>query len=109
MLAAALALVLATGAVALVRRAGALEREVARRLAVRDLDGARRLLREAERAGAKGPSTSCAATSLAPSAASQSASGGTTPPSPETRRSAASPACVRTRSRWPRAATTGAP
>jgi hypothetical protein len=55
MLAAALALVLATGAVALVRRAGALEREVARRLAVRDLDGARRLLREAERAGAKGP------------------------------------------------------
>jgi len=52
---AALAIVLATGAVALVRRAGSLEREVARRLAARDVDGARRLLREAERARAKGP------------------------------------------------------
>lgn len=52
---AAAALLLGAGAVALARRAGALERDVSARLAARDVDGARRLLREAERGGASGP------------------------------------------------------
>ncbi|WP_176065683.1 serine/threonine protein kinase [Anaeromyxobacter diazotrophicus] len=52
--AAAVALV-AGGALALARRPGALERAVAARLEARDLDGARRLLREAERRGGAGP------------------------------------------------------
>jgi hypothetical protein len=51
----AAALLAAGGLAALARGTGALERAVSSRLAARDVDGARRLLRAAERGGATGP------------------------------------------------------